>query len=159
MHTVFSRDVSNAEVTEPSRLVIGTLVGISASGVPLVEFPGNHAGPQEAMTAVQLTCEDEARTHVGREVMLHLEAEGDRIVLMSFLHERIVADRQDSTGSQSGSQKSKSLHLEADSELQLTCGKSSLVMKKNGKVLLKGIDIVSHAENRQRIVGGEIKIN
>lgn len=159
MHTALSRNFMNETMIQQSRLVIGTLVGISASGVPLVEFPGNHSGPQEALSAVQLTCKDEARTYIGREVMLHLETEGDRIVLMSILHERLVADRQDSTRLQSGSQNKKSLHLEADSELRLSCGKSSLVMKQNGKVLLKGIDIVSHAESRQRIVGGEIKIN
>ncbi|MEZ6117686.1 MAG: DUF6484 domain-containing protein [Pirellulaceae bacterium] len=159
MHTALSRSLLNETMTQQARLVIGTLVGISASGVPLVEFSGNDSGPQEALSAIQLSCKDEACGHIGREVMLHLEAEGGRIVLMSFLHERLVADRQDSTSSQSDSQNKRSLHLEADSELRLTCGKSSLVMKKNGKVLLKGIDIVSHAESRQRIVGGEIKIN
>jgi hypothetical protein len=51
------------------------------------------------------------------------------------------------------------LKLEATESLALKCGESSIELRKDGKVLVKGKDIVSHAKRVQRIKGGTVAIN
>lgn len=51
------------------------------------------------------------------------------------------------------------LELEAVESVSMKCGESSIEMRKDGKVLIKGKDIVSHAKRVQRIKGGSVAIN
>lgn len=51
------------------------------------------------------------------------------------------------------------LKLEATESLLLKCGEGSLEMRKDGKVLLQGKDVVSRAKRLQRIKGGTVAIN
>lgn len=58
-----------------------------------------------------------------------------------------------------GAATKKQLSLEASESLSLKCGASSLELRSDGRVLLKGKDIVSRAERTQRIKGGTVAIN
>jgi len=51
------------------------------------------------------------------------------------------------------------VEIEAGSELVLKCGCGSVTMRKDGKVLTRGTDIVSRASRRNRIKGGSVEIN
>lgn len=51
------------------------------------------------------------------------------------------------------------LCLEAATELQLRCGDASLTLRQDGKVLLKGDDVLLHATTQQRIRAGTVSIN
>ncbi|MEJ2046354.1 MAG: hypothetical protein P8X74_20675 [Reinekea sp.] len=44
-------------------------------------------------------------------------------------------------------------------QLTLACGKSSLILKANGKVIIKGENIFSRAAESNRIKGGSVDIN
>jgi hypothetical protein len=52
-----------------------------------------------------------------------------------------------------------SLVFEATREVVLRCGPSSLTLRKDGKVLLKGAAVVSHATGLNRIKGAAVQIN
>lgn len=54
---------------------------------------------------------------------------------------------------------SKRVELEADEEISLRCGESSIALKADGKVVTRGTDVVSSARRRQRIKGGSVDIN
>ena len=51
------------------------------------------------------------------------------------------------------------LTVEASESLALKCGDGSIELRKDGKVLVKGKDIVSYATRVQRIKGGTVSIN
>lgn len=51
------------------------------------------------------------------------------------------------------------LLLEARRSLTLRCGKSSITLHANGKIVLRGEYILSDAEGVNRIAGGQIELN
>lgn len=53
----------------------------------------------------------------------------------------------------------KQVVLEADEELTIRCGKGSITIRKTGNILVKGLEIVSHAKGANRIRGASIQLN
>jgi hypothetical protein len=51
------------------------------------------------------------------------------------------------------------LDLQASDEIRLTCGKSSLVMRRDGTVIVRGVRIVSRATESNKIRGGTVSVN
>ncbi len=49
--------------------------------------------------------------------------------------------------------------IEAKQNLTLKCGEGSITMREDGKVLIKGKDLVSRAERTNRVKGGAVAIN
>ncbi len=49
--------------------------------------------------------------------------------------------------------------LEATDELTLRVGDGSITIRKDGRILIKGRDLVSHAQRMNRIKGGAVSIN
>lgn len=54
---------------------------------------------------------------------------------------------------------SDELVLEARKSLVLRCGDGSITIREDGKILIKGKDLVSHAKRVNRIKGGSVAIN
>jgi hypothetical protein len=53
----------------------------------------------------------------------------------------------------------KKLVLNAQEEIMLCCGEGSIVIKKGGKIILKGTEIVSRASRTNKIKGASVAIN
>ena len=51
------------------------------------------------------------------------------------------------------------LVIEAKKNLTLKCGEGSITLRKDGKILIKGKDLVSQAKHMNRIKGGSVAIN
>jgi hypothetical protein len=49
--------------------------------------------------------------------------------------------------------------LDGTKEIVLRCGKSSIVMRKNGKIIMKGTEIISRSSGSNKIKGATININ
>ncbi len=49
--------------------------------------------------------------------------------------------------------------FEAEKEILLKCGKSSVTLKKNGKVIVKGTEIISRSSGRNKLKGANVSIN
>ena len=49
--------------------------------------------------------------------------------------------------------------IEAGQEIELRCGEASIILTRDGRILLRGSDITSHASDTQRIRGGSVHIN
>jgi hypothetical protein len=56
-------------------------------------------------------------------------------------------------------EKPDELVLEASHSLTLRVGDGSITIREDGKILIKGKDLVSHATRRNRIKGGSVEIN
>jgi len=51
------------------------------------------------------------------------------------------------------------LVIEAKRQLDLKCGKSSVVLRRDGKLVVKAVDVVSRAKRNNKIKGGSVQIN
>jgi len=51
------------------------------------------------------------------------------------------------------------LNLEASEEIRLTCGKSSLLLRRDGTVIVRGVRVVSRASQSNKIRGATVDIN
>ncbi|HSG81888.1 MAG TPA: hypothetical protein VLC48_06550 [Gemmatimonadota bacterium] len=49
--------------------------------------------------------------------------------------------------------------VEAGKKLTIRCGEGSITLREDGKVLIKGVDLVSHAKRTNRVKGGSVGIN
>jgi hypothetical protein len=53
----------------------------------------------------------------------------------------------------------KHVVLSAEEELTIRCGDGAIILRRNGQILLRGLDIVSHARRSNRVRGGSIELN
>jgi len=49
--------------------------------------------------------------------------------------------------------------IEADEEIELKCGLGSIVIRKDGKIVIKGTNLLSRSSGPNRIRGGSINLN
>ena len=49
--------------------------------------------------------------------------------------------------------------IEADTELVLRCGKSSLSLKQDGRITLRGKQVLSRADGQNRVQGASVQLN
>ncbi len=53
----------------------------------------------------------------------------------------------------------KRITIEAEDEIMLKCGKGSILIRKDGKIVIKGTDLLSRSSGRQRVRGASVTIN
>lgn len=134
----------------PAGAIIARLVGISDDGSILIQFPAATV-PTLARTTIELSSSD-----VGSEVVVAFEA-GDerRPIILGRLQSAAQAPTQKMKLSADG----QSLLLEADQEIVLRCGRSSITLTRAGKVLIRGAYLLSRSSGVNRIKGGSVQIN
>jgi hypothetical protein len=138
----------------PREAILARLVALGPDGDPWISCGGEGDEPRRARTTVTL-----APTSVGRDVLVCfagqdripvvlgvLIAPGDLLGEATAPSLDLVIDRQ-------------RIVLSAQQEVVLRCGKASITLTTDGKVAIKGADIVSTAGRVNRIRGGAVKIN
>ena len=124
---------------------VGRIIQVKSSGDVLVDFPGNHLGPILARVATT----EELGAVSAESVLLFFE-DGDPTL-------PIVAGIV-----RNGLQRNKSgreLRLESSDEITISCGKSSIMLRSDGRVVIKGTELVSRASRTNKIRGAAIEIN
>ena len=53
----------------------------------------------------------------------------------------------------------KRVVIKGHEEVVLQCGEASIILRANGKVIIRGVQIESHARGLNRIKGGGVKVN
>lgn len=139
---------------EQSAVVLGRIVGLAASGMPLVTYPESpEARAREAMSTVDVKLQD-----IGREVTLvFVRGDWEKPVVSGIL-------RQGNAAAQNAKQVAVSVEgqrlvLSAEEEVVIRCGKASIEMKKDGRVAVRGTSLLSRASGANRIKGGFIVLN
>lgn len=159
---------------------IGWLAGVDeASGQLTVDFSGNNEGPLAAQSLVVFDAET-ARQYVAERtpVLLVVDAcEPRRAFVLGCLLPRAVlpsAAEQTSDKDREGADFSagqtgklavdahldgQRVILEGKQQVILRCGEASIELRHDGKIVIRGLHVVTHADGVNRIRGGAVQIN
>ncbi len=128
---------------------VGRVVRITPRGEILVDFPESQDGPTRARVA-----SDAPLDKPDQSVLLVFE--NGNVALPIIVG--VIRERVDTLELKQDSAKQKLL-LESDDELTLVCGKSSITLRGDGRVIVKGAEILSRASGTNKIRGASVKIN
>lgn len=53
----------------------------------------------------------------------------------------------------------KRVRIEGADEIVLECGKASITLRRNGKIIIRGAYVETHSEGTNRIKGAQVKLN
>lgn len=139
---------------------IATVVQVGDGGELLVDYAGG-PGPLAARTLLPL-----GKGDCGREVLLAFEdGDGRRPVVVGCVQpaprngqdaqtlalERVDVDRLVVDG--------QAVNISARKEIVLQCGQASITLNRNGKVVIRGSKIITHASGVNKIKGAAVSIN
>jgi hypothetical protein len=150
---------STVEVASPTRsipaasrhgFVTATLVGFSRTGAPLLDIPGEPPSTHIASrSCVSLNSGD-----VGKHVVIAHDADqpGSPIVIG-------VIQPSIATMAVEVSADGKRVVVSAGEVITLKCGEASITLNRDGKVVIRGKHVVTHASGVNRIRGGSVQLN
>jgi hypothetical protein len=146
---LLGRQLGNSDVA------VGRLVAVSVGGEPMVDFAGNELGPIPARFLEAVDLSDNRR---GSAVLLLFENGNPNrpIIVGNVLN--ALPKRSEGQAPMAVADDRRIL-IEARSEIELRCGKSSIVLKNDGKVIVRGSEITSRASGVNRVRGAAVKIN
>jgi len=150
---------------------VGRLLEGSAAGKLKVDFPGNRAGPLRARSTVLFDAATLARVLAGKGGVLLLFENGDPALPV------IIGLIEDSAGGAllgellarpaaparpapvEARLDGKRVVLEGKEEVAVRCGEASITLRRDGKVMVRGVYVETQAKGVNRIKGGAVKIN
>jgi hypothetical protein len=138
--------------------LVGTLHAVTEEG-GWVDYPGNPHGPLLARTTVALA---EPQEHQAGERSVLLVFDGDRSdhpVIVGVLQGKAQAAPTAVAPRLEASVDGKRLVLEAADEIVLRCGKASITLRRNGRVVLRGAYVETQSSGVNRIRGSSVKVN
>nr|WP_225937986.1 DUF6484 domain-containing protein [Myxococcus sp. RHSTA-1-4] len=164
--------VQATEVLEPEELIreslVGWVAGMTVGGLLLVDFPGNRRGALPARTSLLLDAEARRQAVARRQeaVLLFERGSPARPLLIGLLQplsetpltDALLAEPLPGVPAEAHID-GKRVVLEGRDEVVLRCGKASLTLRRDGQVLLHGVNIRADAEEVHRIRGGKVQIN
>jgi Domain of unknown function (DUF6484) len=144
---------------------VGVITGV-VHGAPQVSWPGNGGGPVRARTAVRLGGEALLAAAAERRGAVLVFEEGDpaRPILVGLLEpetpllDEILgapAEKLPEIAEVDG----KRVVVEGRDEVVLRCGRASITLRRNGRVVIRGVQLETRARGLQRIKGGKVEIN
>lgn len=154
-------------------VVVGRLLSGSTPTAPLVDFAGNAGGPRRARTTVPLDAATVDRAVVtGQGVVMVFEHGDPTLPIVTGLiwsgqpatpfQELLVAPRTTEPAGRSPVEArldGERVVLEGRREVILKCGEASITLRSDGKMVLRGAYVETHAKGLNRIKGASVKIN
>lgn len=181
-----AEEISAGPAASLPAVIAGSIARIDAkAGQLYVDFPGNEGRPLLARSLVTLDLETARRAEKQRTPIALVFEQGDRArpVLLGFIKDRaVLSDGIGLTAEELESRRgeelraeapsaaeldadekshyqSRNLVLEGEEQVVLRCGKAMIELHKDGKLIIRGAHVVSHADGVHRIRGGSIQIN
>lgn len=97
---------------------------------------------------------------LSRRALALVAPDSSQPILIGLLRERVSAEARDaSPGQLEVRMDGETLRFEAEKTIELRCGKSRLVLNRDGRIVLKGAHIVSASSGSHRIKGATIALN
>jgi hypothetical protein len=131
---------------------IGVVLHVHAHLIVLVGCQGEESG-ELLCDVLQTSNGSGLRLAVGDNVLVWLPGDEQErgIVLGRIGPSRAPDSKQEGTPDE--------VVIEAKKNLTFKCGEGSITLRKDGKILIKGKDLVSQARRVNRIKGGAVTIN
>jgi hypothetical protein len=154
------------ETVDVRSMCVGRVVKITDKGHPLVDFPLNQAGPVEARSTTDAYSKLQGSAAENRRVLLAFDNSDPSLpIIVGIIQDNLVDnDLSAQENLPAGSLleiafDGKTVALRASEEILLRCGTSSITLRKDGKIILKGTQIVSRASRTHKIKGAQVMIN
>ena len=138
-------------------VAVGELIGITKNGrTPLVVYPGQPGSAGVPARSIV----DLRGAHVGKRVALLFES-GDtsRPIVAGVLRDHEGWPLTDEPGQVEVDADGDRMIVSARTQLVLRCGRASITLTKEGKVLIQGTYVSSRASGVHKIKGGSVQIN
>jgi hypothetical protein len=149
-----------------SSIRVGLLVRIDEKGRAWVDYPGCEKGPVQARVVASHWLPETHPKDQGASVLLVFENHDLSLpIIVGKVEDKILVSKKEKTALLPIRRPKNALidgvtvTLDAYDEIQLRCGKSSITLTKNGKVVVKGIEVVSRGTRVNKIKGGAVQIN
>jgi len=143
---------ASAAATRLDGVVIGILLDVPQAASPVVAFPGC---PSEtgiaATTTTQLSRDD-----IGTQVALMFVGGDPSQPLVIGRIQRLPQIAQPLAVAHIDGER---LEFSAEKEIVLRCGKASITLTREGKVIVRGTYLSSRSSGVNRIKGGSVQIN
>jgi Domain of unknown function (DUF6484) len=139
-------------------VVVGELLGIRDQGrTPIVSYR-ERSGAIAAVAARSIV--DLQAIHIGKQVVLMFEdADPARPIILGALRSDQRVPFETRPGRVEVDADGERLIFSARETLVLQCGNASITLTKDGKVVLRGTHLTTHASGVNRIKGGSVQIN
>jgi hypothetical protein len=156
-------DVLSGDVPE-----LGTLCRVSQDGKPFVEYQGSRGERLARCLGGAANHLAPAAELAGASVLLLFER-GDRAlpIIVGFVHDTLqgAAELPRPAGeTASGAPASRrmegaSVLIEAEQTIELRCGQGSIVLNRDGHIIIKGQRVTSRARETNKVRGAVVLIN
>jgi len=147
---------------------VGSVVAAGPEGSVLVDFPGNTRGPIAARVSAMIDAPMLAHAAEQRQQALLMFEDGNPAlpILLTLLATPSATPLIDAVLEQSAIEPPREAVVDGErvvirgqEEIVLECGRSSITLRRDGKIVLRGTDILTVASGVQRIKGGKVQIN
>jgi hypothetical protein len=150
-------------VTPPtSGAISGHLDGIDDEGRVLFKADGTATEAVPVIIGIELSdgaLVKAARTH-RRAMVVQTADANSRLVLVGLLRERVSSQARDARpGQLAVSMDGETVRLSAERNIELRCGAASLILRKDGKIVISGTNVVSASRGSNRVRGATISLN
>jgi hypothetical protein len=145
-------------------VVIGTIVRVAEGGAPEVDFPTNPAGrPVAALATAAITTDDAGRD----AALVFIDGDSARPLVLGLIR-RPPPPNADAIAEVPAEATPLALDVRLDGErvaltareqIELKCGKASIILTRAGKVLIRGAYLLSRSSGVNRIKGGSVQLN
>ncbi|OEC50442.1 MULTISPECIES: DUF6484 domain-containing protein [Pseudomonadaceae] len=133
-------------------VVIGVLLDVPEASSPVVAFAGCPSETGIAATTTAVLARDDIGTQVA---LMFVGGDPSRPLVIGRI-QRLPETRQAPAVAHIDGER---LEFSAEREIVLRCGKASITLTREGKVLIKGAYLSSRSSGVNRIKGGSVQIN
>ena len=131
---------------------LGRLLAVDGTGQAWLDFGDGARALPAALAVVATQAELEAVMANRTQVIVVADEAGTRVVgIVGKAAAAGKALQADLDGAR--------VQLKADKEVVIACGKASITLRANGRVIIRGTQIESYSEGTNRIKGGQVRIN
>ena len=147
--------------TETKGVFVGKLVSVDKTGHILVDYQDNPFGPLPARSTVKISNMDE-----NKDTLLMFEKHDPRLpIIIGIVQDQPFVTHPskeitlEKTRIKDVVVDGKRIVFDAKKEIILRCGKGSVTIQANGKIVIKGTDLISRSKGMNKIKGAAVRIN
>ena len=152
--------------SEARSFCIGQIVQITKEGQALVDYHGNLMGPIKARSIIDAVSQHDNRCMGSIPVLLVFE-NGDPTlpIIVGIIRDKLYPPFPSDEVAlpmerpHDAILDGKKMVFDAKEEIVLQCGKSSVTLRKDGKIVVKGTRIISRSSGTNKIRGANVMIN